>query len=203
MINLKDVIPLRNYDFTNTIHHEGGTSTVELNNNIKITFERTTGNISYIFIDVLPMSLVWTNASIKKEHKDFYHLETQSILEVLKNYDGNKYFPYTGEVITTFELDDDIIDDLKSLAEQNNISIEEQLKTIIINNITLRPYDGNGDIMTWDEFAQCVEAGGFIDYDGYAHPLTDEGNVMSMSIYPSEINQFKNKKIKRVVWYNR
>lgn len=59
-----------------------------------------------------------------------------------------------------------------------------------------------GDVMTVDEFVSCCRSGGFIDYDGYGHPV--KGNLADWKI---EICPSKRKRIPKdathIVWFNR
>lgn len=62
-----------------------------------------------------------------------------------------------------------------------------------------------GEKMTLKDFLQCVDSGGFIDYDGFGH-LATETRVSNIVVYPSMIF----KRIEEVpswathiVWYNR
>lgn len=61
----------------------------------------------------------------------------------------------------------------------------------------------NGDVMSLNEFIECVKSGGFIDYDGSGNYV--RGDQMSdISIYPSD---FKNNSIRTdfdtIIWFNR
>ena len=66
-----------------------------------------------------------------------------------------------------------------------------------------------GDIMPLEEFIECVEAGGFIDYDGFGYlgTATHESNI---DFYPSDLTDILEKlspeyraKLTHVHWYNR
>jgi hypothetical protein len=60
-----------------------------------------------------------------------------------------------------------------------------------------------GAHMTLQEFRQCVESGGFIDYDGHGCLATDtqESDIV---IIPSQLKTTKiDPKFTHVVWYNR
>jgi hypothetical protein len=60
-----------------------------------------------------------------------------------------------------------------------------------------------GDVMSLKQFIDCVNAGGFIDYDGYGYYVKDnqETNII---IYPSDI-KYKaiRKEFDTIVWFNR
>jgi len=73
----------------------------------------------------------------------------------------------------------------------------------------LKPIDFTiGELMTIEDFIGCVNAGGFIDYDGvgqYADPIVgimvdDPDNYVK----PSHVKKgLINKKWTHVIWYNR
>lgn len=60
-----------------------------------------------------------------------------------------------------------------------------------------------GDIMTLEHFIECVNSGGFIDYDGYGHYIKDDQET-DIEIYPSDVkygsirNEFN-----KIIWFNR
>jgi hypothetical protein len=60
-----------------------------------------------------------------------------------------------------------------------------------------------GTVMSMQEFIECVESGGFIDYDGFGHYVKD-GKESNIVIYPSDVLL---KKIRTdfdtIIWYNR
>jgi len=60
-----------------------------------------------------------------------------------------------------------------------------------------------GDLMTLQDFKECCECGGFIDYDGYGY--YSDGKMQSdIAIYPSDIMSGKYRKdFSHVVWFNR
>lgn len=71
---------------------------------------------------------------------------------------------------------------------------------------TFEPIDHTDEslcLMTWDEFAQAVQAGGFIDYDGFGE-LATEDKVSNVVIYPSIVKDFKRPAwATHVSWYNK
>ena len=58
-----------------------------------------------------------------------------------------------------------------------------------------------GDLMTVEDFRGNCEGGGFIDYDGFGHPVKD-GKASKQRIYPSERNQIP-KDATHIIWFNR
>lgn len=61
------------------------------------------------------------------------------------------------------------------------------------------------DLMTWEEFMDCVESGFFIDYDGHGELATSD-SVSDVRVYPSEAGRPDYKRpdwATHVVWYNR
>ena len=61
-----------------------------------------------------------------------------------------------------------------------------------------------GDLMTMEEFVDCVKMGGFIDYDGYGKYALED-MVSNKVITPSEVKYQRNllHGFTHVVWYNR
>ena len=60
-----------------------------------------------------------------------------------------------------------------------------------------------GNIMSLDGFVECVNDGGFIDYDGSGNYYKD-GEVTDLSIYPSYVKMGKYRKdFDYIMWYNR
>jgi len=60
-----------------------------------------------------------------------------------------------------------------------------------------------GDVMSLQEFIECVKSGSFIDYDGSGNYVKD-GKISNIEIYPSDI---KYNAIRRefdtIIWFNR
>ena len=60
-----------------------------------------------------------------------------------------------------------------------------------------------GDHMTIKEWLECVECGGFIDYDGYGD-LATINKVSDITICPSEAKRYKFPDwCTHIMWYNR
>lgn len=62
--------------------------------------------------------------------------------------------------------------------------------------------EGEDDVYTAEEFRLCVKGGGFIDYDGYGHPVKDKKADPSINIYPSKIKEIP-ADATHIVWFNR
>jgi hypothetical protein len=59
------------------------------------------------------------------------------------------------------------------------------------------------DVMTIEDFIECCNDGGFIDYDGSGTYLGEEG-LSNIDIYPSDVDHdMVRKDFKKIVWYNR
>lgn len=75
----------------------------------------------------------------------------------------------------------------------------------ITTEIVMKKHEKNnyGDLMTFDEFKECCESGGFIDYDGSGNYATadEESNI---TINPSDIEEgVYRTDFTHVMWYNR
>lgn len=62
--------------------------------------------------------------------------------------------------------------------------------------------DDLGDLMTVGKFRKCVECGGFIDYDGFGHPVRNNKADPSIWIKPSRIHEIP-ASATHIVWYNK
>jgi hypothetical protein len=73
----------------------------------------------------------------------------------------------------------------------------------MIKPYKLTPIDGINDIMSLEEFIQCCNDGGFIDYDGYGRYMED-GMETDITIYPSDVkhNSIRTE-FKEIIWFNR
>jgi hypothetical protein len=61
--------------------------------------------------------------------------------------------------------------------------------------------DDEDDVYTVDEFRNLVEAGMFIDYDGFGHPVKDGKADSGINIYPSQVSKIP-EDATHIVWYN-
>ena len=69
--------------------------------------------------------------------------------------------------------------------------------------VKLEPIPEYGDFMPVEEFAECVECGGFMDYDGYGCYATST-QMTNITTHPSKIKKFGlDKRFAHVVWFNR
>lgn len=60
-----------------------------------------------------------------------------------------------------------------------------------------------GDMMPLKEFIDCVNDGGFIDYDGYGHYVKNN-QQSDIIIYPSDVkNNSIRKDFDTIIWFNR
>jgi len=66
--------------------------------------------------------------------------------------------------------------------------------------------EGEEDIMTVEDYLECVESGSFIDYDGFGHPIVPVINGeedKSIFLYPSEGSSKIPEGVTHIKWYNR
>jgi hypothetical protein len=73
----------------------------------------------------------------------------------------------------------------------------------------------SGNLIPLEEWKQCCDDGGFIDYDGYGDPVDENYQIIKMidengfggSIYPSDYTERAGNNIppntKYILWYNR
>jgi hypothetical protein len=98
-------------------------------------------------------------------------------------------------------LADQIRDTLNSLKNTITENWEETTKEF-------RPKEklpSYGDHMTIERWLQCVECGGFIDYDGHGN-LATETQLSDIVVYPSDVTALKLKMpswATHVMWFNR
>lgn len=76
--------------------------------------------------------------------------------------------------------------------------------------VSKRPETGNysdtpdiGDVMTVDEYLSSVECGGFIDYDGFGHPVKDGKSDSSINVSPSQKDSCIPLDATHIEWFNR
>jgi len=63
--------------------------------------------------------------------------------------------------------------------------------------------ESEDDIYTVEEFLSICKIGGFIDYDGYGHPVKDKRADDSITVLPSNAEKTIPKGFTHIVWYNR
>ena len=76
------------------------------------------------------------------------------------------------------------------------------LKTLIFST-SLKPHSTYGDLMPIEDFIDCVNSGGFIDYDGSGNyaTATQESDI---AVYPSDIKkEMYRKDFSHIMWYNK
>ncbi len=67
----------------------------------------------------------------------------------------------------------------------------------------MEPIPEYGDLMTMKDFEECVESGGFIDYDGSGN-YSDGKQMSNISVYPSDVIANNHDKTWGfVVWFNK
>jgi hypothetical protein len=59
-----------------------------------------------------------------------------------------------------------------------------------------------GDIMTRQEYVECVEEGLFIDYDGSGHPMRDGLMDKLTIVIPSKLSELPDD-CTHVIWFNK
>jgi hypothetical protein len=60
-----------------------------------------------------------------------------------------------------------------------------------------------GDVMDLEDFIECCEDGGFIDYDGSGNYATED-KMTDITIYPSDITSGNYRKdFPKIVWFNK
>tara|TARA_R100000656_G_scaffold104176_1_gene76015 strand:- start:47220 stop:47846 length:627 start_codon:yes stop_codon:yes gene_type:complete len=63
------------------------------------------------------------------------------------------------------------------------------------------------DLFQLDEFTELVDDGGFVDYDGWGHPIDEDGQEVGVFILPSKWGWQKaaleRHGVKKIAWYNR
>ena len=61
-----------------------------------------------------------------------------------------------------------------------------------------------GDVMSLTDFLECVECGGFIDYDGFGHYVKDGKEVCNIDVRPSDVEAGTIRKdFDTIVWFNK
>lgn len=63
-----------------------------------------------------------------------------------------------------------------------------------------------GDLMTYERWTECVESGGFIDYDGWGYYATRKGCDRRNQLRPSQYKKGENPKplwATHVLWFNK
>jgi hypothetical protein len=69
--------------------------------------------------------------------------------------------------------------------------------------LKMEPLPDYGDLMTLGDWLDCVESGGFIDYDGLGRYATDK-EMSNIYVVPSDVEKGKvDKSWSHVVWFNR
>ena len=91
------------------------------------------------------------------------------------------------------------------LLELEREIILEQVKEIKNKKIIkLQPHDDIGDLMTFEDFKDCVDCGGFIDSDGFGY-WSNESGYSDFVVKPShfEYPELLRDDFKYVLWFNK
>lgn len=92
-------------------------------------------------------------------------------------------------------------------SNQDYWELEEALlkHQITTSDYTTREVPEYADVMTIDEFVECVESGGFIDYDGSGYYMTNETTETDIPVNLTTIRSVGEyrKDMPFVAWYNR
>ena len=73
----------------------------------------------------------------------------------------------------------------------------------MIKSYKLTELSDFGDVMSLEHFIDCVDCGGFIDYDGFGHYVKD-GKESDVEIHPSDIkHNMVRKDFDTIIWFNR
>ena len=77
----------------------------------------------------------------------------------------------------------------------------EEVKFTSTNNFGCGP-ENEDDVYTIEEFKYLVECHGFIDYDGFGHPVKDSLADPKVYVKPSKVELIP-QSATHIVWYNR
>ena len=73
----------------------------------------------------------------------------------------------------------------------------------LIMNYVLSDLPNYGTVMSLEHFIECVNDGGFMDYDGYGHYIKD-GKESNIEIWPSDVKHNSVRKdFDTIIWFNR
>lgn len=64
----------------------------------------------------------------------------------------------------------------------------------------------HGDLMPYEDWVECVDCSGFIDYDGHGYYATEDGHDKRLVLLPSHYKKGVNPKpdwATHVIWFNR
>ena len=79
----------------------------------------------------------------------------------------------------------------------------KSIKIAFTDSPKLSPLPDYGDHMMLEEYRQCVECGGFIDYDGFGELATSD-RVADVYTCPSELDRTTFPDwCTHIVWYNK
>ncbi len=120
---------------------------------------------------------------IEKRRKELYSI----ITEKDKNWDFSRDWYDYQEYLS------------KEHDELDSLSREERM----IMPYTLKDIPKCGNVMTLEHFIECVNDGGFIDYDGSGNYLEFD-KMTNISIYPSDVEfGLIRKQFDKIIWFNK
>lgn len=100
-------------------------------------------------------------------------------------------------------------DSLDGFIERSNIVYSKmrplKYEKDIQSNIVWKDKPEYGDLMTLEDFIECCECGGFIDYDGSGY-YSDGQKESNISTWPSMIRDgfiINNPNFTHIIWYNK
>jgi len=110
------------------------------------------------------------------------------------------------KAMNEFNFDDSSFEDWNDL----HAPFTEQLAPLFYEKAKLErleweELDDLGDLMTMEDWIDCVKSGGFIDYDGHGY-YSDGKRESNKIIHPSDVRRghlLENEEFTHVVWYNR
>ena len=86
--------------------------------------------------------------------------------------------------------------------EQEKLA-ELSRKLRLIRSYKLSELSDFGDVMSLKHFIECVDCGGFIDYDGFGYYVKDN-QESDIEIYPSDVkHNMVRKDFDTIIWFNR
>jgi len=81
--------------------------------------------------------------------------------------------------------------------------VELSRKLRLIRSYKLSELSDFGDVMLLKHFIECVDCGGFIDYDGFGYYVKDN-QESDIEIYPSDVkHNMVRKDFDTIIWFNR
>lgn len=115
-------------------------------------------------------------------------------------------FKELDEVIKTFDFLNKSFKDYENLVKPfdnklNRLSYLAQIQS----DVEWKEIPDYGRLLTIEEWIECVDGGGFIDYDGSGN-YSDGKRMSNMSVSPSDVDNdqiMKNEEFTHIVWFNK